>query len=178
MSRNHLQILFTGFKSTKWKAEQSTLFKSLGKHFVLTNLQMTSYSWLKVPVCLIFVTFLWLSARLQAAVVLNPRYPEITPIFSLSLLWKGERSGRTDDNLRVRTVLEETVYWFQKDIFNLQRSKADELIMILIIDESINFVFFLIIRLFKNILSNIYLKIFFAAFLSTNTTTELLTRLN
>lgn len=41
-------------------------------------------------------------ARLQATVVLNPRYPDVTPLFSLSLLWKGERSGRTDDNLRVR----------------------------------------------------------------------------
>ncbi|XP_030633582.1 THO complex subunit 5 homolog isoform X1 [Chanos chanos] len=40
------------------------------------------------------------TARLQAAVVLNPRYPEVTPLFSLSLIWKGERSGRTDDNLR------------------------------------------------------------------------------
>uniref|UniRef100_A0A3Q3X5Y1 THO complex 5 n=1 Tax=Mola mola TaxID=94237 RepID=A0A3Q3X5Y1_MOLML len=40
------------------------------------------------------------TARLQAAVVLNPRYPEVSPLFSLSLSWKGERSGRTDDNLR------------------------------------------------------------------------------
>lgn len=43
-----------------------------------------------------------LSARLLSAVVVNPRYPEVMPLFSLSLLWKGERSGRTDDNLRVR----------------------------------------------------------------------------
>ncbi|XP_072244125.1 THO complex subunit 5 homolog [Leuresthes tenuis] len=40
------------------------------------------------------------TARLQAAVVLSPRYPEIPPLFSLSLSWKGECSGRTDDNLR------------------------------------------------------------------------------
>ncbi|KAL0979310.1 hypothetical protein UPYG_G00183490 [Umbra pygmaea] len=40
------------------------------------------------------------TARLQAAVVLNPRYPEISPLFALSLGWKGERTGRTDDNLR------------------------------------------------------------------------------
>uniref|UniRef100_A0AAY4A0L6 THO complex subunit 5 n=1 Tax=Denticeps clupeoides TaxID=299321 RepID=A0AAY4A0L6_9TELE len=40
------------------------------------------------------------TARLQAAIVLNPRYPDATPLYSLSLLWKGERSGRTDDNLR------------------------------------------------------------------------------
>lgn len=42
-------------------------------------------------------------ARLHAAVVLSPRYPEISPLFSLSLNWKGECSGRSDDNLRVRT---------------------------------------------------------------------------
>lgn len=42
------------------------------------------------------------TARLQAAVVLNPRYPEVSPLFSLSLSWKGERNGQTDDNLRVR----------------------------------------------------------------------------
>lgn len=42
------------------------------------------------------------SARVSAAVVLNPRYPDVAPLFSLSLLWKGERSGRSDDNLRVR----------------------------------------------------------------------------
>ncbi|XP_062307686.1 THO complex subunit 5 homolog [Osmerus eperlanus] len=40
------------------------------------------------------------TARLHAAVVLNPRYPEVSPLFSLSLSWKGERSGRSDDNLR------------------------------------------------------------------------------
>lgn len=40
------------------------------------------------------------TARLMAAVVLNPRYPEVAPLFTLTLHWKGERSGRTDDNLR------------------------------------------------------------------------------
>ncbi|KAA0724697.1 THO complex subunit 5 -like protein [Triplophysa tibetana] len=40
------------------------------------------------------------TARLLAALALNPRYPEVTPLFSLSLQWKGEGSGRTDDNLR------------------------------------------------------------------------------
>ncbi|XP_072565216.1 THO complex subunit 5 homolog isoform X2 [Paramormyrops kingsleyae] len=40
------------------------------------------------------------TACLQAAMVLNPRYPEVTPLFALSLNWKGERTGRTDDNLR------------------------------------------------------------------------------
>jgi len=41
------------------------------------------------------------SARLRAAVVLNPRYPEVSPLFSISLSWKGEHSGCSDDNLRV-----------------------------------------------------------------------------
>ncbi|KAK7934063.1 hypothetical protein WMY93_004959 [Mugilogobius chulae] len=40
------------------------------------------------------------TARLYAAVVMSPRYPEIAPLFSVSLSWKGERTGRTDDNLR------------------------------------------------------------------------------
>ncbi|KAF4081453.1 hypothetical protein AMELA_G00161530 [Ameiurus melas] len=53
------------------------------------------------------------TARLQAAVVLNPRYPEIAPLFSLSLLWKGERSGRTDDNLR---ALESEVNVFRSEL--------------------------------------------------------------
>uniref|UniRef100_A0A8B9JDU3 THO complex 5 n=1 Tax=Astyanax mexicanus TaxID=7994 RepID=A0A8B9JDU3_ASTMX len=53
------------------------------------------------------------TARLQAAVVLNPRYPEITPLFSLSLLWKGERSGRSDDNLR---AMESEVNVFRSEL--------------------------------------------------------------
>ncbi|XP_062858868.1 THO complex subunit 5 homolog [Trichomycterus rosablanca] len=53
------------------------------------------------------------TARLQAAVVLNPRYPEITPLFSLSLLWKGERSSRTDDNLR---AMESEVNVFRSEL--------------------------------------------------------------
>lgn len=53
-----------------------------------------------------------LSARLNAAVVLSPRYPEISPVFSLSLSWKGERSGRTDDNLRVWTFQNLSIWLF------------------------------------------------------------------
>lgn len=51
-------------------------------------------------------------AHLQAAVVLNPRYPEVSPLFSLSLSWKGERSGQTDDNLRVRLFVVVCLYMF------------------------------------------------------------------
>ncbi|KAM6931262.1 THO complex subunit 5 homolog [Xenentodon cancila] len=53
------------------------------------------------------------TARLQAAVVLSPRYPEISPLFSLSLSWKGECSGRTDDNLR---AMESEVNVFKNEL--------------------------------------------------------------
>uniref|UniRef100_A0A7N8XAM0 THO complex 5 n=1 Tax=Mastacembelus armatus TaxID=205130 RepID=A0A7N8XAM0_9TELE len=53
------------------------------------------------------------TARLQAAVVLSPRYPEISPLFSLSLSWKGERSGRSDDNLR---AMESEVNVFKNEL--------------------------------------------------------------
>uniref|UniRef100_A0A3B5BCF1 THO complex 5 n=1 Tax=Stegastes partitus TaxID=144197 RepID=A0A3B5BCF1_9TELE len=53
------------------------------------------------------------TARLQAAVVMSPRYPEISPLFSLSLSWKGERSGRTDDNLR---AMESEVNVFKNEL--------------------------------------------------------------
>uniref|UniRef100_A0A0E9WX68 THO complex subunit 5 homolog n=1 Tax=Anguilla anguilla TaxID=7936 RepID=A0A0E9WX68_ANGAN len=53
------------------------------------------------------------TARLQAAVVLNPRYPEVTPLFALSLNWKGERSSRTDDNLR---AMESEVNVFRSEL--------------------------------------------------------------
>uniref|UniRef100_A0A8C7Q8N3 THO complex subunit 5 homolog n=1 Tax=Oncorhynchus mykiss TaxID=8022 RepID=A0A8C7Q8N3_ONCMY len=53
------------------------------------------------------------TARLQAAVVLNPRYPEVSPLFALSLSWKGECSGRTDDNLR---AMESEVNVFKSEL--------------------------------------------------------------
>lgn len=53
------------------------------------------------------------TARLHAAVVLNPRYPEVAPLFSLSLSWKGERSGHTDDNLR---AMESEVNVFKNEL--------------------------------------------------------------
>ncbi|KAK6306292.1 hypothetical protein J4Q44_G00232170 [Coregonus suidteri] len=53
------------------------------------------------------------TARLQAAVVLNPRYPVISPLFAVSLSWKGERSGRTDDNLR---AMESEVNVFKSEL--------------------------------------------------------------
>uniref|UniRef100_A0A674CA91 THO complex 5 n=1 Tax=Salmo trutta TaxID=8032 RepID=A0A674CA91_SALTR len=53
------------------------------------------------------------TARLQAAVVLNPRYPVISPLFAVSLSWKGERSGRTDNNLR---AMESEVNVFKSEL--------------------------------------------------------------
>ncbi|XP_061585061.1 THO complex subunit 5 homolog [Cololabis saira] len=53
------------------------------------------------------------TARLQAAVVLSPRYPVVSPLFSLSLSWKGECSGRTDDNLR---AMESEVNVFKNEL--------------------------------------------------------------
>lgn len=53
------------------------------------------------------------TARLHAAMVLSPRYPEISPLFSLSLSWKGERSGCTDDNLR---AMESEVNVFKNEL--------------------------------------------------------------
>ncbi|MGH0131060.1 UNVERIFIED_CONTAM: hypothetical protein FKN15_030222 [Acipenser sinensis] len=53
------------------------------------------------------------TAKLQAAVVLNPRYSTVPPLFSLSLSWKGERSGRTDDNLR---AMEAEVNVFHREL--------------------------------------------------------------
>lgn len=53
------------------------------------------------------------TARLNAAVVLSPRYPEVSPLFSLSLSWKGERTGHTDDNLR---AMESEVNVFKNEL--------------------------------------------------------------
>ncbi|KFO33385.1 THO complex subunit 5 like protein, partial [Fukomys damarensis] len=41
------------------------------------------------------------TAKLQAAVVLNPGYSSIPPIFQLCLNWKGEKTNSNDDNIRV-----------------------------------------------------------------------------
>lgn len=53
------------------------------------------------------------TARLNAAVVLSPRYPDVSPLFSLSLSWKGERTGQTDDNLR---AIESEVNVFKNEL--------------------------------------------------------------
>ncbi|CAM5160685.1 unnamed protein product [Eretmochelys imbricata] len=40
------------------------------------------------------------TAKLQAAVVLNPGYSSMPPIFNLCLNWKGEKTNSNDDNIR------------------------------------------------------------------------------
>lgn len=40
------------------------------------------------------------TAKLQAAVVLNPGYSSIPPVFRLCLNWKGEKTNSNDDNIR------------------------------------------------------------------------------
>uniref|UniRef100_A0A8C8RFF4 THO complex 5 n=1 Tax=Pelusios castaneus TaxID=367368 RepID=A0A8C8RFF4_9SAUR len=40
------------------------------------------------------------TAKLQAAVVLNPGYSSVPPVFSLCLTWKGEKTTDNDDNIR------------------------------------------------------------------------------
>lgn len=56
-----------------------------------------------------FSPFPLLPAKLQAAVVLNPGYSSIPPIFRLCLNWKGEKTNSNDDNIRVRpTCVSET----------------------------------------------------------------------
>ncbi|XP_044099899.1 THO complex subunit 5 homolog isoform X1 [Neovison vison] len=40
------------------------------------------------------------TAKLQAAVVLNPGYSSIPPVFQLCLNWKGEKTNSNDDNIR------------------------------------------------------------------------------
>ncbi|XP_054853008.1 THO complex subunit 5 homolog isoform X1 [Eublepharis macularius] len=39
-------------------------------------------------------------SKLQAAVVLNPGYSFVPPVFSLCLNWKGEKTNSNDDNIR------------------------------------------------------------------------------
>ncbi|XP_060105322.1 THO complex subunit 5 homolog isoform X1 [Heteronotia binoei] len=40
------------------------------------------------------------TAKLHAAVVLNPGYSSMPPVFSLCLNWKGEKTSSNDDNIR------------------------------------------------------------------------------
>ncbi|KAM9329638.1 THO complex subunit 5 [Gastrophryne carolinensis] len=53
------------------------------------------------------------TAKLQGAVVLNPGYCSIPPLFSLCLNWKGKRSSRNDENIR---VMESEINVYHKEL--------------------------------------------------------------
>ncbi|XP_053324592.1 THO complex subunit 5 homolog isoform X2 [Spea bombifrons] len=53
------------------------------------------------------------TAKLHAAVVLNPGYCTVPPVFSLFLNWKGERSSSNDENIR---VMESEINVFYKEL--------------------------------------------------------------
>ncbi|KAM8960199.1 THO complex subunit 5 isoform 2-T2 [Pelodytes ibericus] len=53
------------------------------------------------------------TAKLQAAVVLNPGYCTVPPVFSLCLNWKGDRSASNDENIR---VMESEINVFYKEL--------------------------------------------------------------
>ncbi|KAJ7309531.1 hypothetical protein JRQ81_007578 [Phrynocephalus forsythii] len=53
------------------------------------------------------------TAKLQAAVVLDPGYSAMPPIFSLCLNWKGEKTNSNDDNIR---AMESEVNVYYKEL--------------------------------------------------------------
>ncbi|MEE6511042.1 hypothetical protein FKM82_017225 [Ascaphus truei] len=74
------------------------------------------------------------TAKLQAALVLNPGYCSIPPVFSLCLNWKGERNSSNDENIR---VMESEVNVFYKELcgpspgFQLLTNQLQRLCMLL-----------------------------------------------
>ncbi|KAM4053350.1 THO complex subunit 5 isoform 2-T2 [Anomaloglossus baeobatrachus] len=74
------------------------------------------------------------TAKLHGAVVLNPSYCLIPPLFSLCLNWKGERSSRNDENIR---VMESEINVFYKELsgpspgFQLLTNQLQRLCMLL-----------------------------------------------
>ncbi|XP_053558159.1 THO complex subunit 5 homolog isoform X2 [Bombina bombina] len=74
------------------------------------------------------------TAKLHAAVVINPGYCSIPPVFSLCLNWKGERSSSNDENIR---VMESEVNVFFKELlgplpgFQLLTNQLQRLCMLL-----------------------------------------------
>ncbi|XP_006008517.1 THO complex subunit 5 homolog isoform X1 [Latimeria chalumnae] len=54
------------------------------------------------------------TAKLHAAVVLNPGYSVVSPVFSLCLNWKGEKNGSNDDNIR---AIEREVNVYHKELW-------------------------------------------------------------
>ncbi|XP_056384678.1 THO complex subunit 5 homolog isoform X3 [Hyla sarda] len=74
------------------------------------------------------------TAKLHGAVVLNPGYCLIPPLFSLCLNWKGERSSRNDENIR---VMESEINVYYKELsgpspgFQLLTNQLQRLCMLL-----------------------------------------------
>ncbi|KAM4710497.1 THO complex subunit 5 isoform 2-T2 [Discoglossus pictus] len=74
------------------------------------------------------------TAKMHAAVVVNPGYCIIPPVFSLCLLWKGERNSSNDENIR---VMESEVNVFYKELldpapgFQLLTNQLQRLCMLL-----------------------------------------------
>ncbi|XP_040272615.1 THO complex subunit 5 homolog isoform X2 [Bufo bufo] len=74
------------------------------------------------------------TAKLHGAVVLNPGYCVIPPLFSLCLNWKGERSSRNDENIR---VMESEINVYYKELsgpspgFQLLTNQLQRLCMLL-----------------------------------------------
>ncbi|NXX86550.1 THOC5 protein, partial [Urocolius indicus] len=74
------------------------------------------------------------TAKLQAAVVLNPGYSTLPPIFSLCLNWKGERTGSNDDNIRAMESEVNVNYkelWGPKPGYQLLTNQLQRLCMVL-----------------------------------------------
>ncbi|XP_069817550.1 THO complex subunit 5 isoform X2 [Dendropsophus ebraccatus] len=74
------------------------------------------------------------TAKLHGTVVLNPGYCLIPPMFSLCLNWKGERSSRNDENIR---VMESEINVYYKELsgpapgFQLLTNQLQRLCMLL-----------------------------------------------
>ncbi|NXX99597.1 THOC5 protein, partial [Centropus bengalensis] len=74
------------------------------------------------------------SAKLQAAVVVNPGYSALPPVFSLCLNWKGERNGSNDDNIRAMESEVNVNYkelWGPKPGYQLLTNQLQRLCMVL-----------------------------------------------
>ncbi|KAM6241458.1 THO complex subunit 5 isoform 1-T1 [Spheniscus humboldti] len=74
------------------------------------------------------------SAKLQAAVVLNPGYSTLSPVFSLCLNWKGERTSSNDDNIRAMESEVNVNYkelWGPKPGYQLLTNQLQRLCMVL-----------------------------------------------
>ncbi|XP_009328133.1 PREDICTED: THO complex subunit 5 homolog [Pygoscelis adeliae] len=74
------------------------------------------------------------TAKLQAAVVLNPGYSTLSPVFSLCLNWKGERTSSNDDNIRAMESEVNVNYkelWGPKPGYQLLTNQLQRLCMVL-----------------------------------------------